>query len=44
MRSRFEGNFVQTLLIQPKMYSPFRSDNRSELDTPFPIKDFASIC
>ena len=31
-------------LIQPKMYSTFWSDNISELDTPFPIKDFASIC
>ena len=26
------------------MYLHFRSDNRSELDTPFLIKDFVSIC
>ena len=26
------------------MYSTFWSDNRCELDTPFPIKDFVSIC
>ena len=26
------------------MYPPFSTDNRNELDTPFPIKDFVSIC
>ena len=36
-------NFIQTLLIQPKMYSTLWSDNRRELDTPFPIKNFVSI-
>ena len=30
-------------LIRPKMYPTFWSDNRSKLDTPFPIKDFVSI-
>ena len=44
MRSLFEENFIQTLLIQPNMYSLFRSDNKSELDTPFHIKEFAFIC
>ena len=29
-------------LIQPKTYSTFWSNNRSELDTHFPIKDFVS--
>ena len=43
MGSLFEGNFFQTILIQPKMYSLFSSDNKTKLDTPFPIKDFVSI-
>ena len=33
LRSRFERNFIQQ-----------QKDNRSELDIPFPIKDFVSIC
>ena len=44
MRNRFEGNFIQTLLIRSKIYSLFWSDSRSELETPFLIKDFVSIC
>ena len=36
--------FIQTLLIQLKMYSLFWSDTRSKLDNPFRIKDFVSIC
>ena len=40
---RFEGNYIQTLLIQPKRYSLFEVTT-SELNTPFPIKDFVSIC
>ena len=44
MRSHFEGNFIQTLLILPKEYSLFSSDYRGELDTPFPIKSYDSIC
>ena len=44
MTSHFEGNFIQTLLILPKVYSLFPSDYRGELDTPFPIKSYDSIC
>ena len=44
LKGLFEGNFIETLLIQSKIYSLFWSDNRSELDTPFPIKYFSSIC
>ena len=38
---RLEGNFIQTLLIQ--RYSLLEVKT-SELNTPFPIKDFISIC
>ena len=44
MRSRLERICIQTLLIQLKKYSPFWSDNKSELDTTFPIEDLVSIC
>ena len=30
MKSRFEGNFIETLLIQPKMYSLFSVDNKRD--------------
>ena len=40
---RLEGNFIQTLLIQYKMYALFEATTR-ELDTLLPIKDFVSIC
>ena len=44
MRNRFEGDFIQTLLIQSRIYSLSWSDSRSELENPFLIKDFVSIC
>ena len=37
-----EENFIQTLLIQDKIYA--LEVTTSELDTPFPIKYFVSIC
>ena len=39
----YEKPFWREYLIQAKMYSAFWSDNRSKLDTPFPIRDFVSI-
>ena len=39
---RLEGNFIQTLLIQHKMYAFFEATTK-DMDTPFPIKDFVSI-
>ena len=40
----YENPSWRGFLIQPKTFSAFWSDKRSEQDTPFPIEDFLTFC